>query len=101
MRWATDNLPCKYGIDDCSHPDCFRERVEYVRAFYAMNGDPLWRCKDGAKLLFSEMETSHIRNCVEAASRGYTNDRQPFKVKNPLKLARLKLELAFRETNHV
>ncbi len=68
-------------------------------AFYAMNGDPVWRCQDGTRIRVSMMSTSHIQSVLDATKRGYTNDRQPFRVKKPQHLARLKLELAFREAN--
>lgn len=97
MRWAWKAAPCLHGTDQCTHPRCHTEFIVYVRAFYAMNGDPVWRCKDGDRLLYSQMETSHVRNCLAAIERGHDRDGAKMRGK-PRTVARLKLELAFRES---
>lgn len=74
-----------------------RKRELYV-AFYAMNGDPSWKCKDGVVMKMSEMQTSHVRNSINMILRGHDVAGAKVGKKATSKLARLQLELGFRET---
>jgi hypothetical protein len=52
--------------------------------------DTVWVTKDGQQLLVSQMETSHVRNCIAKIERSRKNWRRSY-------LSRLKLELVIRE----
>jgi len=51
--------------------------------------DTLWVCKDGRALLVSQMETSHVQNCITKILRSRRGWRAEY-------LDRLKLELTIR-----
>lgn len=74
-----------------------RKRELYV-AFYAMNDNPSWKCKDGREMKISDMETSHVRNSINMILRGHDVAGAKVGKKTTAKLARLQLELGFRES---
>lgn len=75
-----------------------KRKREMYAAFYAMNDNPLWRCTDGRKMHYSDMETSHVRNCIAMIQRGQDANGLLVGKKTSKQLARLQLELAFRES---
>lgn len=52
--------------------------------------DTVWVCKDGRKILVSNMEYSHLLNCIAKIQRSKTGWRKEY-------LNRLEIELTIRD----
>lgn len=73
MSWFDDNEGIITGLRPSANKlfngDSYKYKIDHIR------NNVLWETREGDKIRFDDMETSHIKNCIKMLSRrGYKND---------------------------